>query len=1083
MADTLADLVVRLSADFSGSTSQVNSFIAKLEQMEGQSAAVSDAVDKIATATSNAAAPLAEVGESAAAAAEQLALFDEASQIPFEDEAGQLNLFATELEPIAGSAQSAAEAMEELAQGAADAGEASENSAEGVGEVGERAGEAGDEIAELGFRMLEYVGIVFALDAVKDAVEESFTAFARVQRATEALTELTGSAKEAEVRIAALEEQARDQALSFPELLTAHQRLAVFIEDGDQINRALRAAADASRVAGTDFGNVTTGLTMMAQQGVVMRRQLGSLAISMDDLARVMQVSVDDVQKQFKELDQSERLDVLTEALDKHKGAAERTAHDLAGSWQNMKNAADEAFEASGKALEGLAHSFLAQTTQMIGDIKDTITYIQDLGKEMGALSDTGSALKKALAYSRELFDDVFGLGLLKYGVDALTSSQREQAQVSANREMVKNLDETYVSVHRMVALMPDLKKQLEDAKKAWEGGATSNEDFAKALRDVNAAAQGIDLTPPAEKAKQKKGVPASYDQQKIEVDEEEKHKQSLLKIRRESFEELAKETHLNEDEIAAQERKFNEEEFRITEAAIQRKLALQKQAKEEEKDLTLNAQLQEARDKKAEQDAQVDNKLAASKRKQSDENFLYLLRNLVKQGEEERKEFDERAKANIEYSTKVHEDETKAQSEEISANAAHQTKLLEAIRAKSTAELEIHRITAQEKMDIDARIDAAEETLQRNAIAREAELLDKGAADYLSKRQALETKLQELTDKRASSEAVRSVREEAEAYKVLGVESEAALGTQIREADDAVNRLRQLGASQGEINSGVEHQLELEIKLAELQGRDATAYIVALDNIKERQKALADSATSLGNVYTNLLKEIDSAMTGFSNSVAQALVAGKGFEKDIIRVFQNVEKEILGNLINTALKQLKDAIVGLGGSGGGLGALIGALSGGGAGGAGAASTAASTAAEAANTTAVTADTAATTALSPIIAALTAAIIANTAAVSANAASGFSSFADLLAVPLMAEGGNVLETGAAVVHAGEKIFDPGDSKQMSSLKAMFDSGVMSGGKGGPTVNFGHVGVGVTQRDMDNLMSMTIRALRRTGFQD
>src|ERR1039458_4005855 len=105
--DTLADLVVKLSADFGDVESQLTGVADSLKKIgdtavatgaelhSGMDAALQSLEDKGATlaeAMAQLDAGFKDVGAAAAPAAEQLNLFDEALSVPYEDATGQLNL-------------------------------------------------------------------------------------------------------------------------------------------------------------------------------------------------------------------------------------------------------------------------------------------------------------------------------------------------------------------------------------------------------------------------------------------------------------------------------------------------------------------------------------------------------------------------------------------------------------------------------------------------------------------------------------------------------------------------------------------------------------------------------------------------------------------------------------------------------------------------------------------------------------------------------------------------------------------------------------------------------------------------------
>ena len=213
---------------------------------------------------------------------------------------------------------------------------------------------------------LELGGIVVGVEAVKELGEEALTAYASVQQATIAITQMTGSAQEATGIIEGLKDVAMSDALSFPNLVTAEQRMIAFGFSIQQIPGALQSAADAAAASGNSFDTVTNSVNRMALSGTLAARQLSTIGLTMDDVAAAAGTDSANIAAAFKAMDPTERLETIDAALDKFSGAAQAMATSVAGEWQNLKTQADFAFEDIGAALAPIANVILPAAAEAV---------------------------------------------------------------------------------------------------------------------------------------------------------------------------------------------------------------------------------------------------------------------------------------------------------------------------------------------------------------------------------------------------------------------------------------------------------------------------------------------------------------------------------------------------------------------------------------------------------------------------------------------------------------------------------------------------------------------------------------------
>ena len=189
-------------------------------------------------------------------------------------------------------------------------------------------------------------------------------------------------------------------------------------------------------------------------------------------------------------------------------------------------------------------------------------------------------------------------------------------------------------------------------------------------------------------------------------------------------------------------------------------------------------------------------------------------------------------------------------------------------------------------------------------------DLRSKAEADYGSKRQALLNQLQAMEDKTGGKAALREIEDQTAAYKTLGIVSTEALTNQVLDAEMAVEQLRAMNAPQAEILQGLQKRLEAELALAAAQGRDASAQIIALTNVQLRQKALADSTNTLGNLYKGLMEDINGAFNKLGQGLVKGIMDIHNFGKAMTDTLKSIAEMILTTVIGALMKWLAAQVI-----------------------------------------------------------------------------------------------------------------------------------------------------------------------------
>ena len=338
MSETLADLVVKLSADFGNVGPQLASLAGQFDavgtsatktgaiidsELDSKLQALMDSGSTLAEAMAKVGTSIEDVAPSASSAAEAMTAFDESIE-PFSTNAELLRSFDDVLEPIPEDAFAGMDAMHGLAQSTQEEAEAAE--------------EAKDKSMEFLKSLAEFAGIGLSLEAIKATLEEAVEAFAKTEKAQLAFSLLRGSAEAGEAAIESLKDMAQELAIPFEALVPAAQQMAAMGLATEQVDRALRTAANSAAVSGKEFSTVSSGLLRMSEGGMVSARFLTTLGLNMGQLAEVMHVKLGDVQKDFRSLSEGSRLEYLAEALDKFKGGAKAAAEATGGSITRLKN-------------------------------------------------------------------------------------------------------------------------------------------------------------------------------------------------------------------------------------------------------------------------------------------------------------------------------------------------------------------------------------------------------------------------------------------------------------------------------------------------------------------------------------------------------------------------------------------------------------------------------------------------------------------------------------------------------------------------------------------------------------------------
>ncbi len=313
-----------------------------------------------------------------------------------------------------------------MGDAATSAGNAAGGAAPGVKELGdetqhagEHAHEAESAFGEMAEKLVQFGEALAVTEMLKEFGEEALHAYDSMQKATNSLTALTGSAEAAHEVIEGIEKIAATQPFSFPELAGAAQKMAAFGIEAEKIPDLLTAAGNVSRATGNSFDGIASALERVEITGAVTGRQLVQLGLNWDDLAKAAGKSVEDTKAALAKGGQeaSADLDVLLKAAQQKFGEFSKVPLSIGESWIVLQNQIHTVFSDIGEALAPVIQ-------QIVGffqhDLIPAIKSVTEWFKELPApVKDAAVVLGLMAAAVPAIAVAVGGFGLAISGISA----------------------------------------------------------------------------------------------------------------------------------------------------------------------------------------------------------------------------------------------------------------------------------------------------------------------------------------------------------------------------------------------------------------------------------------------------------------------------------------------------------------------------------------------------------------------------------------------------------------------------------------------------------------------------------------
>lgn len=512
MAETIGGIRVTVGADYSDLQTDLQ---AAEDQAQQSASAIAEAMNSAATGSDALNESMGAAADTTGNAAEQLSLFAaDADAIPFADASGQLNLFTDDLETFAGSTNNAAESVAALSDEADSAIPPLEGLTDETKDATEAAEGSGDAFKDMASHISELAGQIGVGIGIGELAHEFWDAFTEIDDASRVLTHIEGNAAEAKRQIEELENIAKADALSMPQLLVANQRMEAtghFLQ-GDIIP-ALMAAANASANMHSELESVAQRMMMVADTGVAMNRALMSLNINSADLGKALGVTAAEAAKAFKDLDDpAKRLEILTAAMQKNAGAAAALAQGWSAGFVRAGNEIKETFSDVGKMLtEGLNRSAVTSLSDGIekaGDIgyksgvqihilgMETVAAADATVKHATAIEQWTPPAEKASVAAKELRQQMEALNATvkeapKAGMDVDNARQLaavyKEAADSLN-QIIPPLEKLPVLTHNWITATESLGQSMDTAlnKDANQGIKTIGASLSQSITQVH---------------------------------------------------------------------------------------------------------------------------------------------------------------------------------------------------------------------------------------------------------------------------------------------------------------------------------------------------------------------------------------------------------------------------------------------------------------------------------------------------------------------------------------------------------------------------------------------------------------------
>lgn len=938
-----------IAAGLNKGAAAAGEFEAKIQALVASGSTLAEALQKVETGSREMGSATSAAGNAAATAAAQLKLFDEAAMVPYADAAGQLNLFADELEPIAREAQQAAAGVEVFAQAERHAGEEAERSVSRLDQFKATAGALSSQL-QAGAGGLITIGAALTAAVTVPLVGVAAAALkvsGELEQAKVAFTTMLGSAKAAQEHLDKLKAFALSTPFEFPDLVQASKRLQALGFTAKEVIPTLTAVGNAASALGSGKEGIDRITTALGQMQMATR-------VTAQDMRQLTEAGIPAWQMLAKTLN----TDVAgAMALVEKRAVESATAVPALLAGMNEKFAG--LMEAQAKTLLGVWSNFKDQLTFTLMDIGDTIapiakTIVTDyLGPILEWAKSAASAfaalpapIQGAIigfaglaAAAGPLLVALGGMGFaitqISTAIPILTAVGGALASV-LGVALVAGIAAAVLGFADLNSAMAETHRKMDETEKKFTAWIAKQVEAAKTAEQMAAAEdkirQALEAGAIAKATATDLLAKLAAEEKKLVGLEWSKHAAEMgisLRIIADGTEKAMSTT----------------EAFGVKLRALRDDVEKAKEA--------LDIATSKYRDHKATAGdvakAYDTWQSATSALKGAQETLLPVVTNVHKAT----KEFVDLWAREFPDAAKRAANETDAlsiklgmQSQQIASaqryldyaverwktyhdNALEVSKALDALeKAQAAVNKEVGKlpettkeIKAWNQVMSEAALNAVKNfnalipaLTQAPPLVRNLsiDLFDLGirarnaagevttkllaAFEDLATKQRPTLEEAHLAWSKVSSDVNKLAKYDLpEALKVYG-EYEALL--------------KRLGASEGEILAVRKEYLGLEIKIAEQSGVSATKQIIELQNVKLAQGLLYDQTHLLGDLYVSVTDDILKGFDELGKSVADAIFDSKNLGDAFIETGKKIGKTILEDIVGTYFKALKDEIL-----------------------------------------------------------------------------------------------------------------------------------------------------------------------------
>lgn len=920
-------------------------FEQKIAALVASGSTLAEALEKVDAGSKAMASGVGAAGAAAQTAATQLKLFDEAAMVPYADAAGQLNLFAEELEPIANEAAKAATSVTQLAAATDKAGEEAAQSASrfdqfklAVGDFSTKLQAGAGGLVAIGGMLtaavtVPLVGVAAAAIKLSGDLEQARTAF----------TTMLGSAQAAQEHLDALKRFAASTPFEFPDLVQASKRLQALGFEAKSIIPTLTAVGNAAAGLGSGaegINRITTALGQMQMATKVTAqdmRQLTEAGIpAWKILAETLKTDVAGAMAlvEKRAVDSATAVPALLAGMnEKFKGLMDAQAKTLLGTWSNFKDQLSFTLMDIGDTLAPMAKMA----------ITDVLMPILEWAKEAAAaFANLPPVIQGAVVGFAGLAAAagplLVALGGLGFSITQISSAIPVLTTIAGGLASVIGVTLVAAIVGAMLAYadlnaaMAETHRKFDEADKKFQQYIAKQVEGAKTAEQMAAAEEKIKLALEAgalSKEQATKLLTMLADAEKKVVGLEWSKHATEMGISLRIIADGAEKAMSTTEAFGVKLKSLREDVDKAREA--------------------LDATTGKYRDHKASA-ADVAKaydtwQSATSALKSAQETLLPVVTNVHRATREfvdiAGRAYPDAAKAaaNAQEALNV---KIGQQSEAIANaqkyldyaierwnkyhdNAGMVAKALDALeKAQAAVNKEIGKLPESDvvmkawRKQIDETVEAFRKLPPAVAAVPplirtlEIDLYDLGirarnaageittkllaAFEDLATKQKPTLEEAHLAWAKVSSEVNKLAKYDLPAALKVYAEYEALL--------------KRTGATAGELLAVEKDRLSLEIKIAEQTGESATKQIIGLQNVKIAQQVLYDQTHLLGDLYVSVTDDILKGFDQLGVAVADAIFDGKNLGDAFVETGKKIGKAILEDIIGTYFKALKDEIL-----------------------------------------------------------------------------------------------------------------------------------------------------------------------------